>query len=98
MTSDFSVSGRVAVVTGASSGIGRTIATALSEMGAQVVGVARRERELENWCAQVNGETSFIKADLNSPEGISDLIPKLARPFGWPDLSLIHISEPTRPY
>ena len=38
----FSVDGRIACVTGASSGLGRAIATALAEAGAKVVGVARR--------------------------------------------------------
>ncbi len=36
----FSVAGRIVCVTGASSGLGRGLATALSEAGAQVVGVA----------------------------------------------------------
>lgn len=42
----FSLDGRVAIVTGGSSGIGRSIAGALGRAGASVVIVARRRR---NW-------------------------------------------------
>lgn len=47
ITPSFRLDGRRALVTGASSGIGRGVATALAAMGAEVVLVARRAAELE---------------------------------------------------
>ena len=60
----FDVKGRVACVTGASSGLGRAAATMLAEAGAQVVGVARREAELKAWADSSSGETAVLAADL----------------------------------
>lgn len=45
----FNVAGRVACITGASSGLGRQCADALAAAGAAVVGVARREDMLAEW-------------------------------------------------
>ncbi|CAG1773001.1 partial Fatty acyl-CoA reductase, partial [uncultured bacterium] len=63
----FDLAGRVALVTGASSGIGREIARGLAEAGAAVVLVARRVQELEHACREVEaegGRAARIDADL----------------------------------
>ena len=66
--------GQVAVVTGASSGIGRRVALALAERGAMVVGMARREsllrelgEELQRAAARERGATVFGYA-VSDPE------------------------------
>lgn len=82
----FSVAGRVACVTGASSGIGRAIATALAEAGALVVGVARRTALLEEWRAATGGETAVVAADLSDPAGTKGTAGRIAAPFGPPDI------------
>ena len=43
------LAGTTAIVTGASRGFGRAIATALSAAGAHVIGVARSSAHLETW-------------------------------------------------
>ncbi len=82
----FSVEGRIACVTGASGGLGRAVASALANKGAQVVGVARRAEQLEAWAAETQGETSFLAADLSDPKGVEALAAQIAEPFGAPDI------------
>lgn len=73
--------GHVALVTGASSGLGRRAAEVLAAAGAQVVGVARREVDLP-------GVTS-VSWDLSDRAGLADLAKAVAEPFGAPDI-LVH--------
>lgn len=82
----FSVAGRVACVTGASSGIGRALATALAEAGARVVGIARRAEALEAWQAETGGETAAIAADLVDPDAAGAIARRAAEPFGDPEI------------
>lgn len=82
----FSVDGRIACVTGASSGLGRALATALSAAGARVVGLARRSEALEAWRAETPGITAAISADLSDPSAMVDVAAQAAQPFGAPDI------------
>jgi NAD(P)-dependent dehydrogenase (short-subunit alcohol dehydrogenase family) len=82
----FSVEGRVACVTGASSGIGRAVASRLAAEGARVVGVARREAELDAWSAAADGETAVVVADLADRSTLADVAAAVAVPFGAPEI------------
>jgi NAD(P)-dependent dehydrogenase (short-subunit alcohol dehydrogenase family) len=82
----FTVKGRVACVTGASSGIGRAAATRLAAAGARVVAVARREAELARWAAATGGETGFVAADLADRSGLPQVATAVSAPFGAPDI------------
>ena len=84
--STFSVAGRVACVTGASSGIGRAAASRLAAAGARVVGVARREAELEAWSTGTEGETAMVVADLADRASLAGVAAAVAEPFGAPDI------------
>lgn len=82
----FDVSGKVACVTGASSGLGRAAATTLAAQGARVVGVARREEQLREWHSNSAGDTALVAADLGNRSKIADIAAAVARPFGPPDI------------
>lgn len=64
----FSLAGRRALVTGGSSGIGRAMAVALVEAGAEVVLVGRSELRLAE-AAEAIGASGWLAADLSEPDG-----------------------------
>ncbi|KAG5895116.1 hypothetical protein JTB14_008553 [Gonioctena quinquepunctata] len=67
--------GKVAVVTGASSGIGAGIAKKLVEEGLIVVGVARRTEPIEKLASELSGEKGKLlsfEADLSKGEDITE--------------------------
>lgn len=80
-----SLKNQLALVTGASSGIGKAIALSLAAQGAEVCLVARRQELLENVAKQVQGLGSrahACPADLTKDEDIRALGEKLQRDFG----------------
>ena len=82
----FDVSGRIACVTGASSGLGRAAATALAARGVRVVGVARREEQLQQWHDGCTGNTAFVAADLGDRTNIPEIAKAVTDQFGPPDI------------
>lgn len=85
----FSLDGRVAVVTGGSSGIGRAIAGALARAGASVVVVARREEELAATVEELTADgcrAAWVSADLGSRDGVRTAAEKAVEVFGEPDI------------
>lgn len=86
MSDIFSVAGKIACVTGASSGIGRALATALSDAGASVVGIARREEALRDWRSETTGSTAIVACDLSDPALMVDVAELVSKPFGAPDI------------
>jgi NAD(P)-dependent dehydrogenase (short-subunit alcohol dehydrogenase family) len=85
----FSLDGRVAVVTGGSSGIGAGMATALGRAGAQVALVARDPARLGAAAADLRAagcSAAWVAADLSSGTGVSRGAAGAAAAFGEPDI------------
>jgi len=70
----FDVNNKNILITGATSGIGRESALALSKMGANITFIARNKLKAENLLTDINkisnGQNSFIIADLSSQKDI----------------------------
>ena len=85
----FDLTGKVALVTGASSGIGERQSLALAEAGASVVLLGRREQQLQQAVETIKrggGEAAALAADLSSRESIPDIAGQAALPFGDIDI------------
>src|SRR5213594_3007666 len=79
-------SDRIAIVTGAGSGIGRASAVALSREGWSVVLAGRRKDALEETASQCKGRTLVVPTDVGNPASVSALFAKTKETFGRLDL------------
>mgnify|MGYP001022542327 CR=1 FL=1 len=78
MNNPFTLQGKVILVTGASSGIGRAVAIECSRMGAKVIITARNSSRLEETFSQLEGKGhSLFTADISKPDVIENMIPNL---------------------
>src|SRR3989344_4851280 len=85
----FDLTGKVALVTGASSGIGRSIAQTLSHQGAKVAVAARRMEKLDELVSQLKAdgkEALALKMDVTSKNDISTGIAQTVATFGRLDI------------
>ncbi|EHM02914.1 oxidoreductase, short chain dehydrogenase/reductase family protein [Acetobacteraceae bacterium AT-5844] len=83
------VAGRVFVVTGASSGLGRGVAVKLGGYGASVVLAARRGAVLEEVAAEVRaagGQALVVVTDVSDPEAVRRLAEEAVERFGRIDV------------
>jgi NAD(P)-dependent dehydrogenase (short-subunit alcohol dehydrogenase family) len=80
----FGLDGRVALVTGASSGLGATVARTLADAGARVAVAARREDRLAALAAEVGGVA--VACDLLDPAQVDALVPRVADQLGGPEI------------
>lgn len=73
----FDLTGRTALVTGGSRGLGLAMAEALGEYGARVILTARKQAELDEAVAQLEGlgiDASAIAADVGNPDGPTHVV------------------------
>ena len=85
----FDLTGRVAVVTGGSTGLGLQMADALAEFGAKVVVCARKAERLATAEAQLRrwgGEVLSVASDVSQPEQVAQLHAQVMDRFGGCDI------------
>ena len=88
----FDLSGKVAVVTGASSGLGVQMATAFARQGADLVILARRVERLEEFAEKLRKEFKVkvlpVKCDVTSTDDINAAAEAAEKEFGKVDILL----------
>ena len=93
----FSLQGKTVLVTGASSGIGRAIATACSKMGAIVVATGRNSQKLVNTIqALEGGGNQMIAADLTKTDDVKALVSQVPKLDGVVHCAGIGHRQPTK--
>jgi 2-deoxy-D-gluconate 3-dehydrogenase len=87
MTSPFDLTGKTAIVTGTSGGIGQAIAVALAQAGARIAGVARSSQgETAQAVKSAGGDYLAIKADLATTEPVERILDETVRWAGRADI------------
>jgi NAD(P)-dependent dehydrogenase (short-subunit alcohol dehydrogenase family) len=89
MSSLFDLTGRVAVVVGGTSGIGRTIAIGLAEAGADVIATARRQELVDEVAKEIEGRgrrSLRVVSDVGDRESLERVQAETMKAFGRVDI------------
>ena len=85
----FKLDGKVALITGAGSGLGRQFAETLSDAGASVVLAARRREKLEETAELVRnkgGKAICLELDVTDSLSVTNCVRETTSEFGTPDI------------
>jgi len=83
---DLKLTGKTAIVTGASRGLGRAIATALADEGVNVLGVARASKHLDELAAHASGRIKTLACDVTDSVALAQVPEAAVRQFGQLDI------------
>lgn len=84
---NFKLDGKVAIVTGANTGLGQGMCVALAQAGASIMGVARHDcKETVAMIEKDGGKASYVVADLSTTEPIEDIVAQTKKQFGHMDI------------
>ena len=82
----FDLTGKVALITGASGGIGNSIAKKMKKNGAKLILTGTRQNVLDELSIELGGETKTIVTNLNSKEDVINLSKEAETCFGHVDV------------
>ena len=86
----FDLSGRVAIVTGCSTGLGVQMAKALANQGCSIVAVARRQEMIDNVAKEIKEtydvETLAVRCDITDTENVDAMVDEVLAKFGRIDV------------
>src|SRR5919197_4647736 len=95
---DLGLRGRVALVTGASSGLGRAIAHELAAEGASVAVMARRAEELKGAAAEITAQTRErvlpLVGDVTKPDDVALAVAGATETLGTIDILVANAGGP----
>ena len=91
---DLRLTGRTAIVCGASQGIGLAVAESLAEEGANVAMFARRREVLEREAERIGGLA--IRGDVTNPQDCDRLVKRTVEAFGGIDILVNNSGGPPR--
>ena len=94
----FDLSGKVALITGASSGLGKHFAKTLSSNRAITILAARRVEEMEKLQSELENDSFIINLDVTSKESVNSLKDEIENTIGRLDIVINNagISDPVR--
>ena len=83
MNTYFDLSGKVAVISGANTGIGQGLAIGLAQAGADIAAIGRsRPTETQAHIEKLGRKFLFVEADLSSIAGVSDIVERVESAVG----------------
>lgn len=96
MSGDLALDGKVVLITGGTSGIGRATALAFAKRGARIVVSGRsaeRGREVVEEIRALGTEAELVEAELSSPAAIRSLVRAVVDRFGRLDCAFNNAAE-----
>lgn len=86
MTNPFSLTGKLALITGGGTGLGLGMARAVIQAGGKVVITGRRAEKLKEACDGLGPRAAFIRHDMNELDSMPGLVDEAERRFGPIDI------------